>query len=223
MAGLGNNSNPLEIGDPKCWEADIEAALLEAYAPVFDVSGETIVAIEAGADAAAVATIWAASERLANQGQALKMIEALPIWEEACGLRPAPDESERERREALAAKRRGYAGNAAPDIRDICDAAMGGAFVAIHHVPDDQAVSYWPGINPGPPGFEWMSTSGLVFAEVTTTGLGQAEFARRTARMSSTVDDVLSGECRFDWFVRDEVDGESGFFIGRSLLGVHGL
>ena len=223
MAGLGSNSNPMEIGAPKDWEGEVEQSLLEALAPVFDVYEDTIVAAEVAADAVLVSNIWAASERLANQGQARKMIDALPVQEEAHGLRPGPDDSAKERREALAAKRRGFTGNAAPDVRDVCAAAMGGGFVALHHVPEDEAVSYWPGINPGPAGFEWMSTNALVFAEVTSAGMSGDEFQRRTSNMASIVNDMLSVECAFDWFRHDEDAGEEGFFLDFSLLDEVGL
>ena len=102
-------------------------------------------------------------------------------------------------------------------------AAMGGGFVALHHVPEDEAVSYWPGINPGPAGFEWMSTNALVFAEVTSAGMSGDEFQRRTSNMASIVNDMLSVECAFDWFRHDEDAGEEGFFLDFSLLDEVGL
>lgn len=190
---------------------------------MFAVADSDIVAVEAAAEAAAVAMIWAAGERLSNQSQALKMIEALPVWEEACGLQPGAKDSARERRDALAAKFRGYGGNTESDIRGICSASMGSAFVALHHVPAAEATSYWPGINPGPPGYEWMSNFSLVLAQVTKSGLGDAEFRRRVNKMTATVDEVLDSECTFDWFRWDTDGTEEGFFLDVSELDEVGL
>jgi hypothetical protein len=221
--GIGANSCPIEVGEPKCWEEEIRQSLLEEYSPVFDVSEGTIASVEAAAEAAAVAMIWAASERLAKQSQALRMIEALPIWEEACGLRPSLRDSNRERRDSLAAKFRGYGGNTEADIRQVCSTAMGSAFVAIRHVEPTDVVSYWPGINPGPPGSEWWSNRSMVLAQVTNAGLGDEEFRRRTAKMTSVVDEILTGECVFDWFRWDTDGTDEGFFLDESELDEVGL
>lgn len=223
MAGFGNNGFPFAFGSPKAHGEQLRQALVDEYAPVLDVSDGTIAAIEAEAEAYVVAMVWAASERLSNQSQALRMIEALPIWEAACGLNPGPRESARERRNALAAKFRGYAGNRESDLRDVCQASLGTAFVALHHVAPAEAHAYWPGINPGPPGFEWMTNRSMVIAKVSKGGLGDAEFKRRIARMVATVDDVLAGDCAFAWSATDTVGGVDGFFLGRSRLGLDGL
>jgi hypothetical protein len=221
--GLGSNSCPIEVGDPKCWEEQIREAILEELSPVFDVSDGTRVACEVAAEASAVAMIWAAGERLSNQSQALRMIEALPDWEIATGLQVGPRDSARERRDALAAKFRGYSGNTEADIRGICAAAMGSAFVALHHVDDEDATAYWPGINPGPPGYEWTSNHSLTLAQVSRSGLGDEEFRRRTNKMTRTVDEVLAAECRFDWFRWDTDGVDEGFFLDVSALDEVGL
>lgn len=222
-AGLGNNSCPLEVGEPVCFEEQCRQALLEQYAPVLDVTDGEIAEIEASAEAAIVAMGWAACERLSHQGQALRMIEALPIWEDACGMRPGPRDSATERRQALAAKFRGYQGNRASDIRSACAAAMGNAFVALHYAPEDETYAYWPGINPGPPGHEWMTNRNLILAQVTKAGLGDSEFRRRVNKMVGVVDEILAGDCVFDWFVTDTDGTEDGFFLDQSNLDEVGL
>jgi hypothetical protein len=221
--GLGSNSCPLEVGEPICWEEQLRVTLSDAYSPVFDVTDGTIAAIELEAEAACVAMIWAASDRLANQSQALRMIEALPIWEQACGVNPGPRESARERRNALAAKFRGYSGNTESDIRGVCSAAMGSNFVALHHVPEAEVYAYWPGMNPGPPGFEWMTNRCLVLSQVTKSGLSDDEFLRRVRKMTDTVDTILAGDCVFDWFRWDTDGVDEGFFLDISNLDEVGL
>jgi hypothetical protein len=222
-AGFGSNSCPLEVGEPVCWEEQLRQALCDEYSPVFDVSDGTIAAIEAEAEAAVVAMIWAASQRMANQGQPLRMIEALPIWEQACGINPSPRDSARDRRNALAAKFRGYQGNTESDIRGVCAAALGGSFVALHHAPDDEQFAYWPGMNPGPPGFEWMTNRCQVLAQVSKAGLSDDEFRRRVNKMTSVVDEILAADCVFDWFRWDTDGVDDGFFLDVSQLDEVGL
>lgn len=211
------------MGEPVCWEEQCRQALLESYAPVFDCADGELAEIEASAEASVVAMVWAASDRLAKQGQALRMIEALPVWEEACGMRPSPGDSATERRQALAAKFRGYTGDTAADIRNACASVMGGAFVALHYVPANEQHAYWPGINPGPPGFEWMTNRNRIFAQVTKAGQSDEAFRRRVNKMSGVVDSILAVDCVFDWFVSDTDGTEDGFFLDQSNLDEVGL
>lgn len=223
MPGFGNNGFPFAFGSPKGYGEQLRQALFDEYAPVLDMSDGTIAAVEAEAEAYVVSMVWAASERLANQSQALRMIEALPIWETACGLNPGPRESARERRNALAAKFRGYTGNTESDLRGVCSAAMGSLFVALHHAPDSDVYAYWPGMNPGPPGYEWMTNRNLILAQVTKSGMGDDEFTRRVNKMTGVVDEILAGDCVFDWFVTDTDGVDEGFFLDQSNLDEVGL
>src|SRR5689334_12791594 len=158
VLGFGRtNPFPFRFGGGESTLDVLHEALLDAYAPGWDVSDDAEKAAEAYMQALAVTFLWVANRRLGNQGQPLKMIEFLTTWEEATGLRPAARDRPIERRRRLAAKLRGLVNNTLSDIQAACQELLGPAFVALRTTAPDDEIVYWPGQNPGPPGFEWSS------------------------------------------------------------------
>lgn len=176
------NGFPFEFGGG---DSDIELelmALLDAYAPGWDSTEGTENYAECVAYANAVAVVWACNKRLANQLIPLRMLENLRVWEESCKLRPAASDTDVERRKRVAAKLRGIANNSLADITEAVQQILGNNFEALVLVPPAQQTTYWPGINPGPPGFEWSSTRAIIGIQMSTDGLNDSEFyAKRTA------------------------------------------
>ena len=96
--GFGRyNSFPFRFGAGKTAKRAIHQALLDRYSPVFDTDDSKLPAMEAYAEAQIASQAWYAAERVGNQLQPTKMLENLPVWEEACGLRIGLDDTDRER------------------------------------------------------------------------------------------------------------------------------
>jgi hypothetical protein len=210
---------PIEFGGGETYTEQVYQALLDFYAPVFDSDEDELPAIEAYAEATVLAAIFVACARARNQEVATKMIENLPVWEESTRIRPAATATDKERRDALAAKLRGIIGNAMPDIRDACRSLLGVNYVNVH---TSSAVTWWLGGTPGMPGEEWATDRAHLAVEVSQFGLNDAQFSRVTDRLSRTLDDLLPGWMTHTWFVGDSYDGEVGFYTEQSLTDYHG-
>jgi hypothetical protein len=215
---------PLRFGGGTRAIEAVHRAHQEALEPFLDVTDEDGIAyVETYADASVMAEAWKASQRLRNQLQPAKMLESLPVWEEATRLRVGLDDTEGERRSALAGKFRGLSGNAIGDIRDACALLCGANFVALHTVAPADEIVFWPGVNPGPPGLEWSSNRATVYVELTKAGLDQGSFDSLVSRLLSTLDDLCPSWLSFAWFTTSTVGGTDGFFLDYSLLGQDAL
>ena len=151
-------------------------AILDAYAPGWDVSEDTEIHAEAWMEAVAVSMIWNVNRRFGNQLIPTRMTDLLEPYERACGLRPKPTAPAKARRNALAAKLRGLAGNLYADIQAAARNAAGSAYVATAVAAAADIFSYLPGINPGPPGFEFSSNRALVSIWLQPGGRSQSGF-----------------------------------------------
>ena len=122
------------------------------------------------------------------------MLEALTTWEEATGLRPCLNDLGVDRRANLAGRMRGLLNNALSDIESACMALLGNNFASMNVVDPADEVTYWPGVNPGPPGFEWSSNRARIAIEMTTGGLDAASYTDKAAAVWELLD-----RCTPDW------------------------
>jgi len=222
--GFGRyNSFPFRFGAGKTAKRAIHQALLDRYTPVFDTDDSKLPAVEAYVEAHIASQAWNAAERVGNQLQPTKMLENLPVWEEACGLRIGLDDTERERRADVAAKFRGFGSNAEPDIRDACEALLGRAFVECRYVAAAEEYAYMPGYNPGPPGLEWASNRCKVFVHVQRTGETDDAWFRLMGKLARMLDALLPSWMDSDWFIHDTDGTDDGFFLDISRLDYTGL
>lgn len=213
MAAFGRNSYPRRYGGGKRYhEVELEA-LLDMLAPGWDVDEDSALYAEAYVDALAVATIWTLNRRHANQGIPERMLEALPRWEEALKLRPTRKDSMQARRRAVAAKLRGLAGNTLNDIYDALAKLLGAAFDGLATVPEAQATTYWPGINPGPPGFEWSSNRVRIAVRMNSAGLTRDQYVTLRSKAFSLLDGLAP-----DWMTFTIGSG-SEFIINQGIIG----
>jgi hypothetical protein len=216
MLGLGgNNPLPFELGGGDSTLETVHEALLDAYAPGWDIDGEK--GQDAYAQALGVSMIWDAAERAANQGQPAKMLEMLTVWERATLSRPSVTDRDIDRRSALAAKLRGLAGNALTDIEESCQHLLGTTFVTVHTSDPSGEITYWPGQNPGPPGYEWSSNRMKLWIEVSQGPLSDADFYALMGELERQLDALCPSWLTFQWITG------SGFLVGESLLGEMGL
>jgi hypothetical protein len=165
-----------------------QGAMLQALAPVLDSADSSANFAETYGHAVGLATIWSVNGRLEAQWIPARMLETLPMWEEAMRLRPAPDATSVERRAEVAAKFLGFAGNGLGEIYDSCAQLLGAALLEITFPSEDEATTYWPGINPGPPGFEWASNRALITIRVQRSGLSDPDFYALLDRVVRNVD-----------------------------------
>lgn len=218
LIGFGRrNPFPLAFGGGESTVDTLHEALLDAFAPAWDVSDEGDKNAEAYVQALAVSFVWAANRRLANQGQPRKMLEFLTTWEEATRLRGAIADRAKTRRKRLAAKLRGIAGNALSDIEAACRELLGTAFVTLQTTPIAEELVYWPAMNPGPPGFEWSTNRCALRVQLNKGNLSEAEFERLIGELSRALDSQIPAWMTFTWFVH------AGFHVGESRLGEDAL
>ena len=214
MALGGYGSFAFTFGDTTDDAHEVEhKALLDALEPGFSPEDDTAHEIETYAHALALAMIWDANERLANQAIPEKMLDALTDWEQILKLKPTLDQSDQSRRAAVAAKLRGLINNALPDIEAASRKAAGGNFHSVVVVDPDDAISYWPGGIPGPPSMEWSSTRALIGVRLTKTGLSDAQFNEVRSAVVNALDPMLPAWMTFS------VGVGSSFTCGQSIVG----
>lgn len=171
-------------------ESVVEAehrALLKAYEPAYDASEGTENYAECFAYATVLANVWAVNERIGNQMIPARMLDNLTIWEEVLKLRPSSKDYDNERRNRVAARLRGIASNATVDIAEAARSIFGDEFEDLVFVAPADAITYWPGLNPGPPGFEWSSNKCIVGVRV----IVGAEFQSRRAALADLLQAML--------------------------------
>lgn len=174
---------PAPIGGDEDYHSIEHGALLSAMEPAFDTSSGTELWCETYGDATAIGIAWACGQRLANQAVPSRMLDALETQEECAGLRPTFDDHDIDRRNRLGAKLRSIAGNSLNDLEQACETALGLNFEEVRVVDHDDQITYWPGINPGPPGLEWCSNR-LRYGVVMNTDALSTNRAR-TAKLES--------------------------------------
>lgn len=202
------------LGGPGDYETEV-AALLDAYAPGWDSDDATQNAAEVEALAMGVAMIWALNRRREGILMPWRMLETLPTWEAACGLRPLPGTLPRARRAALAARFLGFAGNALSQIYDVCAAMAGAAFRGLASVDPTVATSYTPGLNPGPAGAEWSSNRAHLAVELERGGTPDATFFDLVRRLRLE----LHGLCPA-WMTFTIGTYEGGAVAGVAIAGI---
>jgi hypothetical protein len=183
VAVFGRNPFPRRLGGGARYLEVEHQAILDRLAPGWDTSVDTELYAETWAQAIAVSIVWSLNTRVRRCLIPNSMVEALPIWEEACRLRPAPTDTVFARRRAVAAKLRGLAGNTIADIEATAQSFLGAHFVALHTVAEEDTTTYWPGINPGPPGFEWFSNRCHIGIAMTQADATDAEVADSVSRL----------------------------------------
>jgi hypothetical protein len=183
MAKYGRNPYPRRYGGGKRhYEVELDA-LLDALSPGWDSSEDTASYVELLAHARAIAIIWTINGRLKNAMIPEKMLETLTTWEEACRLRPAPSDSVQSRRRAVAGKLRALTDNTVSDIYDACAAFLGPHFDGLGTVGSGSETTYWPGINPGPPGFGWTSNRATIGVKMKRLALTPVQFVALRGRL----------------------------------------
>ncbi len=209
---------PLRFGGGKRPVEVIHLATLEYYQRIGLDPEDPVTFAESYADACVLADIWKASKRAGRQLDPRQMFENLVDWESAAGLYPTATDRVVDRRKRLAGKLRGFSGNNVADIRDACAAFLGQVFVQLHTTAEADEITYWPGMYPGPPGFEWSSNRETVRIEVRKLGVTQPEFNSLMSQLLAMLSNLCPSTMNFGWFING-----GGFLVGVSGLGEVGL
>lgn len=218
MLGFGIwNPFPLTLGGGISIEETEFNALLEALSPAYSTDEDSASAAELLAYAQLIAAIWAANERSFNQEIPLRMLEMLPVWEEICRLRPDIRDTDVARRSAVAARLLGFARNTIVDIEAAIQALLGANFDAIVNVGPSNEITYWPGVNPGPPGFEWSTNKAILCVRMTTSNLSDADFLIKREALANLLDTILPAWMTYSIGVGSEFICNEGI-CGRTLL-----
>lgn len=184
MPVYGRNPYPRRYGGGRRTHEIEHQAILDRLAPGWDVAEETAIYAEVYAQAIAVSVCWAINTRLRRclipAGMPRLTVET---WEEAMRLRPLAIDTIVARRRAIAARLLGIAGNTITDIEATASALLGPRFVELRVLAEADTTTYWPGINPGPPGNEWASNRCAFAIVVTQLGDTDAERARLIGRL----------------------------------------
>jgi hypothetical protein len=215
VAKYGRNHWPRRFGGGKRYVEIEHEALLDALAPGWDADPSTESYAEAYAHALAISMIWSLNGRLRNQAIPSRMIENLPEFEAACNIRPGSNESVQQRRRTVAAKLRGIAGNTLGDIYDACAAMAGVNFAGLQTVDAADVWAFWPGQNPGPPSYEWMSNRAMVACKLTRGTLSELELRALVNRLKQMLNAMVPV-----WMRIAVGTFESGFIAG---VGIPGL
>ncbi len=168
---------------------------------------------QAWAEAVTVSGMWGANRRLQGYMIPGRMMESLPVWEEACGLRPLPTDTDMARNDAVRAHFLGSNSNTLAVIYDVCAALAGDRFLGL--VAASQDTTYLPGLNPGPPGFEWSTTRCLWGVKLRRYGLLERDLVDLIRRIRLALQLLAPA-----WNVFAIGTAEGGFVAGTGLAGI---
>lgn len=216
MPAYGFNPYPRRFGGGTGALRDELQALLDALEPGWDPGDETESYAELYAHALAIAIVWAVNGRVRAQAIPATMLEALPSWEEILRVPPTLSDQVQVRRGRVAAKLLGIASNAVAAITAVAQTICGLSYVELRTPSGAEVWSYWPGVNPGPPGLEWSSNLATVSIVVQQSTKTEAEYFAMIEQLTTTLMPMIP-----TWmtFCIGEDDG-SGFVCSVGTLGL---
>jgi hypothetical protein len=135
--------------------------------------------------------MWATNRRLAGQGIPAKMLENLPVWEEATRTIPQEGQSELSRRNALAAKLAILISNNITQIEVSASRILGENYHSVVVFDPATHITYWPGINPGPPGYEWSSSKAHIAVAYKSSGISDSNLKGKLDSLSEDLEQKL--------------------------------
>lgn len=213
MAGYGQPYPRLYGGEQRFAEQELEA-LVAALAPGYTDDPTTESYAELYAYAVAVGMIWELNQRLRGQLIPAKMLESLPSWEQILQVPPSNTDTIQVRRARVAAKLRGLGANALGDIFDACSALAGNNFDSLVVTPPAGVYAYWPGINPGPPGFEWSSNRAHIGVKMVRLSMSDSDFLSLRGKVVEMLQELCPAWMTFT------VGIGGGFIVNQGLVGL---
>lgn len=167
---------------------------------------------------------WGANQRLAYQWDPRKMTDMLPRWEQILKLRPAPDATEKERRDAVLVRFERFVGvaNHSKLLTEL-QAALGDVFVAIEYISRANAVVTVPdGSYPwGTPNADapWSSSIAHVLVRLQKpAGYTEGDFYDAAAKVVPIFDAIMPADKTVNWY-RAPTGGPPVFVVGGPSAG----
>lgn len=193
-------------------------SLAEAAGPALADDVDSYVYAEHVASARALAYLVGLAERLRNQSDPDRLTDFLSRWEKLVGVRPAPGDTDTDRRARVRAKVEiGGQPPTAQVVRDLCSILLGDVFGSVVHTSSADAVGYIPGgasvsggatLGDGP----WYSTIAHVAIEtLQPAGMSEADYYEATAELGQYLDDMLPAWTTWDAFL--DGDNGAGFYL----------
>lgn len=217
MIGFGwTNPWPLRFGGGESTKQVVRDAILDGVGEFLDKDDPANYAESAG-EAALVALIWNCNKRLSNQAIPERMLENLEVWEQALMLRPSNEDTAKERRARVAGKLRGQGNNAVTDIQAVASTVMGVNYDGLIQVDVADVVSYWPGVNPGPPGYEWCSNYAHIAIKTNKDGLTDYQWLDKVDRLHQQLHAMLPAWMTFEIGTGDSFVAAVGI-LGQALV-----
>lgn len=168
---------------------------------------------------------WGTNERLSLQWDPRRTTDMLERWERIFRLRPGPNDTEKDRRDALVARwqRFGVVANHAKYTTAL-EAALGDYFYAVEYISVANAVvttptsGYpWGTANTTAP---WTSTVCHILVRMQLpTGATEGEFAEMAAKVPQVLDPIVPAICTFDWYREPETGAPVSVSGGPSAAG----
>lgn len=217
FGGTGYFPFTLGGGDEEAPDGSIIAvehqALLKELEEALDGDASEGFNVEANAWAQVSAIIWAVNRRLKGWLRPDEMLESLPIWEESTSLRPNSKTTDTERRSRVAGKLLGLVNNAIGDMETTSSRVLGAAFDGLVLVDPADHIVYWPGINPGPPGFEWSTNRVRIGIRIDKTSLTDESFEELRQALFLQLDAMVPSWMSF------VIGTSDGFVVGIGIVG----
>ena len=195
MPAYGRNQYPRTYGGGRRAQESEHRALLVALKKILNPDSDTQHYVEAYAEATGIAIVRALTARAANQAIPQRMLEVLPSWEQSLSLRPGDGIPTIARRNNVASKLRGLGNAALGDIEGAARKIIGTAFVALNQA--NAKIVYWPGVNPGPPGYTWASNRARIGIEIDKSQLSDLEYFALRAATFVALDAMLPSWMNF--------------------------
>lgn len=197
MARFGRNPFPRQFGGGlRALEFELQGQL-DDLAPGYDVNDESLVYAECYAYAVALDGVWKINWRSTNQEFPMRMQEMLPVWERILRIRVPVESTLIERRRVVAGRFLGLGGNTTGDVYDAVAGLLGDRLEDLSGPSEPDEWAYYPGIMPGPPGYEWCSNRAAYYVTVDRDGLDTAGYLRLISQVADLLENVIRSDMTY--------------------------
>jgi hypothetical protein len=208
------NPFPFRLGGGKSTQQAIYESLNAGLGTAFDTTDESTVTAETSADARAIAAVWSANRRLANQWDPRRMTDMLARWEKIFSIRPGRNDSANRRRGVLTARFLALGGDTVGTLDEFCELILGDdLFIEVVRTPLADAGTNWPGGTPSNPD-RWDSTVAHLLVRVERFDAVSIPFVEMLDRLSTMMTEMRNYtaswmETDFGW----DGEGAPGFYL----------
>jgi hypothetical protein len=222
MAYGARYSYPRRYGGGKSTAQAIYETLNIALGTAFDTSDGSTVTAETSADARAIAAVWSANARMANNRDPQRMTDMLGRWEAIFSIRPHVDDSDNTRRDRVELKFMALGGPLYATLEEICSFLLGDIYIGLEKITLAEANANWPGGTPSKPDM-WNSTIAKMLVRVVRpgqeVGITRQEYFENLREMMMFLRDFISSWAVVQWGCFN-VGGTRGFKLDEANLDI---